>query len=111
VGVVQGVFFMAEVVFDILFVGLILIPLILNFSSTVVVKLMASYNRVLAKNKNYVIFMPLAVYLIYDLSSKSNWAAQIALAVSFLLFFYIYSCAIAFLVNQASTYIKPIKQD
>jgi len=92
---------MDSLVIDIFFFGLALIPLILNFSSLAVDVLIKSYCKTISKNKNYIVVVPIAIYLIYEMSLKTNLAAQIGLITGLVLFFYIYSCGIAFLVNQA----------
>ena len=96
---------MNEVVIDIVFVGLFIIPVLVNTFSTISELLISSYSKTLSKNKNknYLLSFPASIFIIYDLLTKSNWAATIGLTVAISFFFYTYACAIAFLVKASVT--------
>ena len=94
---------MNEVVIDIVFVGLFIIPMLVNTFSTISELLISSYSKTLSKNKNYLLSFPASIFIIYDLLTKSNWAATIGLTVAISFFFYTYACAIAFLVKASVT--------
>jgi len=100
-----------EVVIDILFVGLLLIPLALYFSPSLTDKCISTFEKAIAKSNNYLLSLPISVYLIYELSTKSNWAAQIGLAVAFFVFFTIYASAFSLLFRFAGTYNKRLNSD
>lgn len=91
---------MKDVVIDILFTGLLLIPLVLMMSPTLTEKLLSVFDQSLAKNRHYFISLPITVYLIYDMSTKSNWAAKLSLVVAFALFFTIYASALSCLLQR-----------
>lgn len=106
-----GVSKLKEVVIDILFAGLFLIPLALYFSPNLTDKCISTFEKAIAKSNNYLLSLPISVYLIYELSTKSNWAAQIGLAVAFFIFFTIYASALSFLFRFADTYNKRLNSD
>ena len=102
---------MREIVIDILFVGLLIIPLVLNFSSNITEKFVSVFDTSIAKSSNFAYSFPLSVYLIYELSTKSNWAAKLGLAVAFILFFTIYASALSCLLQRAGKHSKDINSD
>ena len=107
----DGVSKLREIVIDIFFAGLLIIPLALNFSSNITEKLVSVFDKSIAKSSNFVYSFPLSVYLIYQLSTKSNWAAELGLAVAFILFFTIYASALSCLLQRAGKHSKRQNSD
>lgn len=102
---------MKEVVIDILFAGLLIVPLVLNFSPSLVEKLISTFDKSIAKSTSYLLSLPISVYLIYEMSTKSNWAAQLSLFVAFVLFFTIYATALSCLFHRAGKHNKRLNSD
>jgi len=106
-----GVSKLKEVVIDILFAGLLIVPLVLNFSPTLVDKLISTFDKSIAKSTSYLFSLPISVYLIYEMSTKSNWAAKLILFVAFVLFFTIYASALSCLFQRAGKHNKRLNSD
>ncbi|KTD90249.1 hypothetical protein ATS71_06995 [Pseudoalteromonas sp. H71] len=106
-----GVSKLKEVIIDILFAGLLVVPLVLNFTPRLVKKLITTFDRSIAKSNSYLLSLPISVYLIYELSTKSNWAANLGLFVAFVFFFTIYASAIACLFQRADKHNKRLNSD
>ena len=106
-----GVSKLKDVVIDILFVGLLIIPLALNFSATITEKFISIFDKSIAKSNSYLLSLPISVYLIYEMSTKSNWAAILSTAVAFMLFFTIYASALSCLIQRAGKHNKRLNSD
>ncbi|TMP39883.1 hypothetical protein [Pseudoalteromonas rubra] len=102
---------MKDVVIDILFAGLLIVPLVLNFSPSLVEKLISIFDKSIAKSTSYLLSLPISVYLIYEMSTKNNWAAQLSLFVAFVLFFTIYATALSCLFHRAGKHNKHLNSD
>ncbi|AYA65819.2 hypothetical protein [Alteromonas sp. RKMC-009] len=99
---------MKEIVIDILFVGLLVIPVALYSSANLANRVVTYCDKSIVKSKKQLLTLPVSVYLIYELSSKENWAAQSGLVVAFFLFFMIYAAAISQLIQRAGAETKPL---
>ena len=86
---------------DILFAGLFFIPLALYFFQNISDKLLRYFEKSLAKGTSFLVGLPISVYLIYDMSTKNNWAAQLCLIFGFFLFFMFYAAACSLLLKNA----------
>lgn len=91
---------MKEIVIDILFVGLLVIPVALYSSANLANRVVTYCEKSIVKSKKQLLTLPVSVYLIYELSSKENWAAQAGLVVAFFLFFIMYAAAISLLIHR-----------
>lgn len=99
---------MKEIVIDVLFVGLLVIPVALYSSANLANRVVTYCDKSIVKSKKQLLTLPVSVYLIYELSSKENWAAQAGLVVAFFLFFMIYAAAISQLIQRAGAENKPL---
>ena len=106
-----GVSKLKEIVIDILFVGLLVVPLVLHFSPSLVEKLISTFDKSSAQSTSYLLSLPISVYLIYEMSSKSNWAAKLSLLVAFVLFFTIYASALSCLFQRVGKHNKSLNSD
>lgn len=102
---------MKEVVVDVLFAGLLLIPIALYFFPFLTEKFISTFQQSVARSSSYLLSLPISVYLIYEMSTKSNLAAQIALVVAFFHFFTIYASALSYLFKFAGTNNKRLNSN
>ena len=99
---------MKEIVIDVLFLGLLEIPVALYSSANLANRVVTYCDKSIVKSKKQLLTLPVSVYLIYELSSKENWAAQAGLVVAFFLFVMIYAAAISRLIQRAGAENKPL---
>ena len=100
-----------EVVMAILFSGLLVVPVFLNLSPSLVEKLISIFDKKIAKSSSNLFSLPISVYLIYEMSTKSNWAAKLILFVAFAHFFTIYASALSCLFQRAGKHNKSLNFD
>ena len=86
----------SEIKVDILFVGLLLIPVLILASPYIKNRLVE-----LSKSKAFsVISLPISAFLIYDISIESNIFGLVGLSVSYFVFFSTYAASIALLATS-----------
>ncbi|MEQ5809331.1 hypothetical protein J3369_18150 [Alteromonas sp. NFXS44] len=93
---------------DVLFVGLLVIPVALYSSANLANRVVTYCEKSIVKSKKQLLTLLVSVYLICELSSKENWAAQAGLLVAFFLFFMIYAAAISQLIQRAGAENKSL---
>lgn len=92
----------SDIKIDILFAGLLLIPVVI-LAVPYVQKKLSEYVR----NKPIsVLPLPIAVYLIYDISIVSNIFGMIGLFVGFCIFFFTYAASVSLLTSTAKNQDK-----
>ncbi|PWS55725.1 hypothetical protein [Pseudoalteromonas sp. meg-B1] len=83
----------SEVKIDILFAGLLLIPILILAVPFIKNKLVS-----LSRGKAFsIISLPISAYLIYDISIESNVFGLIGLCVAYIVFFSTYAASISLL--------------
>jgi hypothetical protein len=83
----------SEVKIDILFTGLLLIPVMIFAVPYIKNKLVS-----LSQGKSFsIISLPISVYLIYDISIESNVFGLIGLCAAYIVFFSTYAASISLL--------------
>jgi len=87
----------SEIKIDILFAGLLLIPIIVLAAPYIKNRLVE-----LSQGRAFTVFsLPISAYLIYDISPDSNVFGLIGLSVAYFVFFSTYAAAIALLAASS----------
>jgi len=91
----MDVYMSSDIKVDILFAGLLIIPVVILGIPYVQKKL----NDYVRNKPISVLPLPIAVYLVYDISMESNIFGMIGLFVGFCVFFFTYAASVSLLAS------------
>ena len=95
----MDVYMSSDIKVDILFAGLLIIPVVILGIPYVQKKL----NDYVRNKPISVLPLPIAVYLVYDISMESNIFGKIGLFVGFCVFFFTYAASVSLLASTIKT--------